>query len=70
MARHTFGSTTFEVDSWEANSRIKVITAEGSAIAVPCEDLCRFFLGAFILPQRQIEAEMRAEKDWRKALLG
>lgn len=43
MASETFGTTTFEHQDY--SGRLMIRTAEGSTVAVPCEDVKAFVIG-------------------------
>lgn len=60
-----FGSTKFEYEP-DFTGKVRIATAEGSTVAVPAEDLLRFAYGAYVIPQRQIEAD---KKGWREGLI-
>jgi hypothetical protein len=67
--QRTFGSTTFDAPEvlTDGTAMVRIITAEGSSIRVPAEDVLRWVYGAYVIPQRLDKME---RKDWREGLLG
>ena len=66
MPQRTFGTTIFDCpEICDQTSKVQIQTAEGSRIAVPFEDLCRFVAGAYVLPQVMSQLD---QLDWRELL--
>jgi hypothetical protein len=66
MPQVTCGVTTFDFEPG-LTGKVKIITPEGSTVAVAGEDLAKFIYATFVLPERQARAE---RQEWREGLLG
>ena len=63
------GNTIFEAPAiWDDPlAKVKIVTPEGSAIAVSAQDLLQFVFDAYVMPQKRMKAERLG---WREGLIG
>lgn len=67
MPTAVFSDTKFDFTDWDANSKVKITTPEGSAVAVSALALAQFVAHAYVAPQLVMKLE---QQDWRELLLG